>query len=64
MNEIIWLIAVTWLAISNVYLTYAIVKLKILDKAKDLYEFKKVIEKPKKEVEIQPLEEEIPFNRN
>jgi hypothetical protein len=48
MNDMIWIIAVTWLVISNIYLTYSIVKTKILEKSKDLFEFKQAIE-PKKE---------------
>jgi hypothetical protein len=63
MNEIIWIIAVTWLAISNIYLTYSLVKTKILEKSKDVYEFKKATEKPVKIIE-EEVAVEIPFNRN
>jgi len=57
MDWIILIIAIIWLTVSNIYLTYSLVKLKILDKSKDLYEFKKAIEKtPKQEPVSVPSE--------
>jgi hypothetical protein len=51
MTDIIWIIAVLWLAVSNIYLTYSLVKAKVLEKSKDLYEFKHATEKKKEKTE-------------
>ena len=64
MTELIWIIAVIWLVISNIYLTYSIVKTKILEKSKDLFEFKQAIE-PKKEKPQETPSDFIPlYNDN
>lgn len=57
MIEAIAIIAVVWLAVSNVYLAYIVHNTKLLEKSKDIAEYKKAIEpKPKTIAREDPIE--------
>ena len=56
MIEAIAAIAVVWLAVSNVYLAYIVYNTKLLEKSKDIVEFKKATEKPKTIQREDPVE--------
>ena len=56
MIEAIAAIAVVWLAVSNVYLAYIVYNTKLLEKSKDIAEYKKATEKPKTIQREDPVE--------
>ena len=57
MIEAIAAIAVVWLAVSNVYLAYIVYQTKLLEKSKDIAEYKKATDtKPKTIQREDPIE--------
>jgi len=59
--EIIAIIGIVWLSVSNVFLIFVVYRLNILAKSKDIFEYKEVTTSPPKIIIPEDEPKEIPI---
>lgn len=65
MNDIVSIVAITWLTITNIYTLNVLFRNMLLTKSKDIQEYNKVIEKKKEDPKELPNIVEVPmYNTN